>query len=265
MYKEIIIDIFKGLFNSLRFDLFIKPITNNIKLQKLFMRVLKYNFITRIVPQMITFLIYYIFGLSLYSLLNIINYPISLLTLIFHLVHYLEIINIVSPYASKTGQEMPFIDGITIGITMSIYGTVIYLATELIRFVFHDRLYFIAIILNFFILTIYHSFYCYNNLWQFHKINMNKRIDIHEKLWPYYFGYGIISTIIYLYSANHYMMLLYNLYLFLIISVPFLTELRFPTKVSPYPKINLTIFSYMTGYVFNMSRKIINYVTKSDK
>lgn len=94
-------------------------------------------------------------------------------------------------------------------------------------------------VVNFFVLLIYHSFYSYNNLWQKKGISVNARIETYECHWAHFFGFGTIPTALYLCNQH----VVYNLYLFLYISIPFyLPDLD--SKYN-YPKINMKIFAYM--------------------
>lgn len=274
MYRHIIRDFLDGLVNSLKVGLIINPIpveapqknTSNkhyeihddSKLVRLMQEMVKYNFLMHILPLFLVQMLNYFTGISLFGPFIIFNYLINLGSIFFHISRYMDLVNIVCVYSQRTINTMSLLDTITLTIAMFIYQTVIYLTVELVNFILHDRIYLLAIVLNFFILTIYHSFYCYNNLWQYKKIEIFHRIDMHEKLWPYYLGYGTIATIMYYYISSPYVLGLYNLYMTVIIAIPFLTEIRFPPKESLYPKINLIIFSHITALIF----ALIKYLTK---
>lgn len=260
MLYYILSDFINGFFDSLRFNLFFKQILSNIKFRKLFYKLIVYNLFLYVLPLLITDILYQLTNFSLHNILYFLYYPINIFSAIFHVIHFVDLINIISSNKSKTNQMIPVVDMIALAVTMTIYQLVIYLTTELINFIFHSRIYLIAISLNFFILTIYHSFYYFNNLWQYFRIGMFRRIDIHEKLWPYYMGYGTVITLIY-YRINYsYMMAVYNIYSMALLSFPFLFKTKFPHD-SLYPKINLTIFSYFIGWIF----KIAGYLMKSPK
>lgn len=260
MFKNIIQDYLLGIVNSLRLDLLIHPLYHNMKLRKLFYKICKYNFILHFFPLILVQLLESIFHTTLTSFLSLIIYPINLFTVFFHILHYMDLVNIVCIYTKKTSKVLDILELLSLAITISIYQIVIYLTTTIIYLIFYDNLYFLAVCTNFIILTIYHSFYCFNNLWQYKHINMSHRIDMHEKLWPYYLGYGTIATIIYTYTRHPYFMGFYNIYMALIIAIPFLTKTKYPTKENLYPKINLTIFSYMTSNAFYITEFIINYL-----
>lgn len=259
MYFDIIKDFWKGFADSSKILVLGSLFREDIKLHKLFFKIIQYNFFMHMAPTIFVQIIFWLFGIRLHGILNIINYPINIFSALFHLLHYLDLVNIVSSHSQKTGKSVGALDMASLAITMSIYNLIIYLTTTLINLLLHDRLYLFAIVINLFILTIYHSFYCFNNLWQYKKIDMSFRIDMHEKLWPYYIGYAILSSILYLYTNIAVVLGLYNMYMSLLISLPFLIGIRYPPKDQKYPNINLIIFSYLTEFIFMLSKNIIGY------
>lgn len=258
MYRNIFEDFLRGLLNSLRLDYLVKLFLKDFKLKNLIIKICKYNFLMHFLPTIIMWLLNWSIGINLYSLLDVIIYPINLFSALFHLLHYMDLANIVCTHTSKTSNTVGGLDLISLAITMTIYQFIIFSTTMFINLIFSNNMYLISFIINFFVLTIYHSFYYFNNLWQYKKIEMAKRIDMHEKLWAYYTGYGLISTIIYLYIDSQFILGLYNLYMALMIALPFLIEPIYPKKIVTYPSINLTIFSYITNFVFMLSKKIID-------
>jgi hypothetical protein len=260
MYKHIARDFFCGITNSIRFDLYVKALMNNQRLQKLTFKIIKYNTLMHFLPYILSYLFYRYTGLNFMFILDILIYPINIFSILFHLLHYIDLVNMVCIYSSKNFRIDNTENGLTLAITMFIYQLVIYLTTSIISIIFNGRMHMIAILINFTILTIYHSFYCFNNLWQYKKVGMFHRIDMHEKLWPYYVGYGIFTTIIYLHIKNPIMLGIYNLYMVLLISVPFMIKTRYPNSVMSYPKINLKIFSYMTSLTLDVTKFIIRNI-----
>ena len=249
MLSDIAKDYSQGLLTSLRIDKLIITIHGNQRLRKLFFKICKYNILLHIIPFFIMQLLH--FG-------TLIIYPINIFSSIFHLLHYIDLVNVVSIYVvGRPKTSTAGLDLVSFMITMALYQIVIYLTTTLINLFFYRKLYLISVCLNFFILSIYHSFYCYNNLWNYYKISMNYRIDMHEKLWPFYMGYGTIATIIYMYSDHQYILMLYNLYICLIIVAPFLTKAKYPKKNQSYPSINLSIFSRILGCLLYLTRTIL--------
>jgi hypothetical protein len=260
MHKDIAKDFLSGIITSVRFDLFIKPFYVNTKFRYLLLKIIAYNILLHFLPCMMLNLVNWLFNISM-MISNVFLFPINLFSILFHLLHYMDLINMVSIYSTKTSNSGETLDLLSLTITMSIYQFVIFITTAVINIFFHiffnTEFFFIAFFINLFILMVYHSFYCFNNLWQYKKIKMSHRIDMHEKLWPYYTGYGIISSILYLYSTNPIILGIYNLYMAIIISIPFMLEPKYPIKNMMYPYINLTIFSYMTGFIFTLSKKLL--------
>ena len=187
----------------------------------------------------------------------IVNYPINIFSALFHLLHLRDLISIICTYSPKKLKSTITFNPISLAITMSMYQLTINLTTSIINLIFYDKFYLLAILLNFIILTVYYSFYCFNNLWQYNKKEMFYRIDMHEKLWPYYCGFGTIATIIYFNVANPYILGLYNMYMCLITTLPFLLTIRYPNADIKYPQINLTIFSYITNSMFIISKSVL--------
>ena len=262
--SAILYDYAGGIITSCKINLFITNVYKNNKLFSLITKIIKYNLLLHFLLTIVAQIIFYFIGVSFPKLINVLGYPLNIFSALFHLLHYMDLINIVITYSSKNSSTIPVLELVSLAFTMSIYQIVIYLTTNLINILLHDRLYYIAIFINFIILTIYHSFYCYNNLWQYKKIEMIYRIDMHEKLWPYYFGYGTIATIIYQYTTNPLILGFYNMYMVLLISLPFMVQPKYPSKTNNYPSypaINLTIFSYITGCIFWLSR----YITRTTK
>ena len=95
MFGPIAADYKAGLINSCRFDLFIREIIRNEKLRRLFLKITKYNFILYCLPYFIIELISYSFETNLQYISEIIYYPITFFSAIFHLLHYLYLVNII--------------------------------------------------------------------------------------------------------------------------------------------------------------------------
>lgn len=265
MIQNILNDIFDGFKNSLRIDLLISPIIKVPKLEGLIIKIIKYNFILHILPsiffRVINIIINTICVVNLDFMINIITSSLNIFSSFFHLLHYMDLINIVSKNASKVNKNGKTIDFISLAITMSLYQIIMYMTTNFVYFIFSEKFYYLSLIINFFILSIYHSFYCFNNLWQFMGIDIFYRIDIHERLWAYYLGYGILATIISLFLKNQIFTAIYNIYMIIIISIPFLVDIKYPNlKEYTYPRINLFVFSYVLGFFYYFLKNVINYI-----
>lgn len=253
MYRHIINDFFLGLCNSIRIDLVAIIIIDNIKLRKLMCKICKYNFLMHLLP--------FVFG-SLFDIyfFHILKIPINIFSMFFHLVHYLDLISIASTYSQKTYNSSNALDSISLAITMTIYNLMIYFTTMLIDIIFYNNFYIIAMVIKFLILTIYHSFYCFDNLWQHKKIKMVYRVDMHEKLWPYYMGYGTLATVLFIYTPHPAILIIYNLYMMFAITLPFILVEKYPkTKELTYPSINISVFSQLLGIMFKASKNLLGF------
>lgn len=261
MYNHICIDFLSGLLLSLRFGLFKRHLQTDAKLRRLALKILKYNVLFHCIP------------VTCYYLCSLLGWePVWILTAtcmvlncisgIFHLLHFMDLLNIVSTYGRKTSNTGGALKLLSFAVTMSLYQFVIYLTILLLDLLNYDRLYVPVILIKFGILALYHSFYCYNNLWQYKKIEMHYRIDMHEKLWPFYLGYGTVASILYLHTSCPYVLAAYNVYMAVLVALPFLSEPRYPSRHHTlYPSINLTIFSHITDSIFALTRIVCHAIT----
>ena len=144
---------------------------------------------------------------------------------------------------------------------MTIYQFIVYLSTKLINIIFVDKLRTFGLVSIFVILTIYHSLYSYNNLWQVIGLDISRRINIHERRWAYFLGYGLIATIMYMNIFNPYILALYNIYMGILLSIPLLHNFDFDFYFladTHYCKIDLSFFSFVMKYLLQFSKKFIN-------
>jgi hypothetical protein len=254
MYSLILKDYFYGFFYSFNFLSVIKVLIKDNKLRKLLIKIIFYNFLLHVIPY---FVFYYIFHHDIPTIIKII---LNIASFLFHVIHYMDLLRDISRYCDQIYLQAnrEIIDIISLGITMSIYGSVICFATEIINIVFN--FYSVKYIINFFLLSIYHSLYCFNGVWQYYQISITTRIDIHERLWPYYLGYGTIATLIYLNTNIYWMYAVYNIYCGIIIMIPFLQKPYLPRKKKYYFSINLSIFSYLTFISIKLSLWIFKFI-----
>ena len=282
--KAIFYDFWLGLIDSLRIDLIMKVLFRDVKFQKLIWKILKFN-MWILIPWLIFyfsnmldinfdfvpgisgyFSMYfvdfwrYVVYFSRYFIYFITTYILGILDSLFHILHYIDLINIISNHSPRSTVKGRAIGALTFTIIMTIYQLIIFLTTSVINFIFYDRIYLLAVVLNLGILTIYHSLYCFNNLWHYKNLELYQRIDIHEKLWPYHCGFGLVASIIYLVIQNPLITMIYNLYLTVLLSLPFLIETRYPPSNpdnAPYPAINLTIFGYCTRTIVHVGKYLL--------
>lgn len=266
MYS-ILYDYFDGIVTSCRINTFVKNLYNDAKLFRLTKKIVKYNLIMHFLPVIVLYLLSTITNIDHQLVLKFITFPINIFSTLFHILHYMDLVNIVTTYSSKNKSSMQVLELISLALTMSIYQIVIYLSTNMLNFLLHDKFYYVCLFINYIILALYHSFYCYNNLWQYKKIDMGYRIDIHEKLWPYYFGYGTIPMIIYQYAGSPLGLGCYNIYMILVIALPFMIRPKYPSRTNnypDYPAINLTPFAYITSCIFFISKFILSLSRNSN-
>jgi len=270
MYKQIACDYLLGIWDSIGFIFFLKYLLYNrkssnqeihsddcnTKLIRVCFKILKYNICLYLLPLLIDTIIEYVIGINI-EFINMVYYPIAIFSTIFHILHYMDIIDIVCINIRKHNNDLPVIEQMGLAITLTIYQLVIYLSMLLINFLFYDKLYIVAIVLDYFVLSLYHSFYYYNNLWLHKKIPMGQRIIIHENMWPYYIGYGTLSTIIYSMNRSNITVFLYNIYMVYAICAPFLLATKYPPLKNKYPALNLRIFAYTTNIIIYVFKSLL--------
>lgn len=256
MYLEIILDFISGVYDSMRIDILYNMLLDS-KIKKIILAICSVNFLMYFIPALLVSIVEYIFDMPLQLFLDIISYPIGVFSLFFHLFNYLTLINTIPCEPIDPNAKSTIIDSYSLAITMTVYNFVVYFTNYIVNYIFHYRMYVVAILINFSIITMYHSFYCFNNLWQRKRISEFHRIDMCEKLWPYYVGYGIVPSIIYMYTNYRYVLGLYNIYITLIICFPFYLKIKIPTKIPAYPNINLNIISYITKLFVTSIKKLV--------
>lgn len=255
MLKTVLNHHIRGIISSVNIFPLYASCMSNSKLSMTIRKIIKFNMTLMVLP-------YFAFSLCRWCGLNLMMLPwiyyvcISVISGIFHAIHYFDINQIVSIGIQKTDSELSLVDKISIMLTMMIYQFVIYLTTTIIEYLLFDKLYLLMIIIRYIVIVIYHALYCYNNVWQRMNINIERRIDILEKLWPYYFGYASIISIIYFYTSNPIFAALYNILLIVALSNPFLIKVRFPSN-RKYFQINLSIFTFILDCIIGSTKIII--------
>ncbi|AAV50484.1 putative etoposide-induced protein 2.4 [Acanthamoeba castellanii mimivirus] len=249
-------DIFCGFFDSVRIDIAIKKLYNDQKLQKKIIKIAKFNTIMYLVPYIITYTVLNTFDYDLFSIINIVYLFVNVISGLFHLLYFIDLIDIVCVYTKKLNRPISKLDSIGLAIVSFVYQLSMYIIMELIDMMLYKKLDVVSYLIKFIILTLYHSFCCFNNLWHYKNIDIHHRISLHEKLWAYYLGYGTIASLMYIYSNHPLMIYTYNIYMSILIILPFMIKTKYPKKQA-YPSINLKIFSIIVGY-FNYAIKLIN-------
>jgi hypothetical protein len=247
---QIILDFFRGVKASVEIPSLINLISVRPSVGIILWRIMRFNLLCHMVPGI---LMYY---LSTGPTINfIIGVIINLISFIFHLIHNIDLVSNLD--SNQKNSDMSTLDCLTLAITMSIYQIAIWLATSLVSFLLSERLYYLSILINFLSLSIYHSMYCFNNSWQKSRIMMYYRIDMLEKLWPYYVGYGTIATIICMMINNQIVTAIYNCYLTTIIIIPFCIDHIYPKHEMPYLSVNLSIFSWLSDIILIVTKYVL--------
>lgn len=249
MYLNIFKDFWTGVSNSVRFDKILFMATDTEKIKNIIIKICKYNLLMHVMPIIIVNICQYLFNIQLLYIHSLIVHPINIFSICFHMLYYMDLINASTTYAPQIQKTLPVSSIFSMAITMALYNLIIYASTVLLDIITHDKIYLLVIFVKYIILSFYHSFYCFNNLWQYKKFQMDRRIDIHEKLWPYYIGYGSLATVIYFYTTYTEIIAIYNTYMMCLIMLPFIVQEKYPrTSVATYPSINLSLFGYLLGY-----------------
>lgn len=254
MYRQIINDFLRGLCDSLRLDYFTNAIKLDNKIRSIVESIIRFNTALYFLPHIILGFIGYLFRINLTFILYYIMYPFNLISVTMHIYFYANLISNLSVFTKL--ESKTFLDIISFTITMTIYRMGIYLTTKLAYVIFNPILHFFINVIMIFILSIYHSYNCFNNLWHYKKINLGEMVNLCEQSWPYYIGYGSIATVLYIFKYHPVITGLYNIQIALIISIPFLNKNTYPKKKPIYPKINLSLFSYITGYMMKIAKFI---------
>uniref|UniRef100_A0A6C0LSK6 Uncharacterized protein n=1 Tax=viral metagenome TaxID=1070528 RepID=A0A6C0LSK6_9ZZZZ len=241
MLREILLDFISGLIDSIRLNLIFQQIKNNQKIRTLFLNYVKINALVYFIPHILTY-----FNLHQFIFKYIFEYTTALIIFIYNLFYNIDLLNSINYIKIKTNIKMGSLDKTPLIITMIIYQFTIYIATEIIKIILHDNLWFLTIFINTVILMLYHSFYCFNSLWYLLNFDSHKILDITEKIWPYYLGYGMIATILYVHQFNFIMHAIYNVYMTIIILLPFLINIKLPSINQSYMKISMKPFTLLT-------------------
>lgn len=253
MYTEIFKDFTKGMIDSLSVHIFFRIFLIDPKLKKIFYKLLIYNVVMHIAKEVIMRI-----GAHYISLFcSLAYFIVCLLNILFNLLHFTDLLNVVSKHYKKINTSSSSIDMISVALTSNFYHSIMYLTINIIATVCHPRIHFIIVIINFCILNIYHSMYFFGNLWQHKKVNIVQRISLHETIWPYYFGYSFAITMLALFTDNVALSLTYNIYSIFLLSLPFLLKIKTPSVTTNYPKINLSIFSNIVNIFFSLIKKPI--------
>lgn len=231
MLRDILTDFCSGFVTSIRLDYFFNHIIAKGGLIRHIWKIIKFNIAAHlIIPFILQYLPFFDFFYGI----------VKIGSIIFHGIYYFDLLTQIP--INKKIKSGSAIDTIATIVTLIIYQFSIELVLVFCNY-FLSPFTILLTIINYVIPVIYHSFYFFNNYWQRINMDINKRIDIFESNWPYYFGYGTIAAL--LYNQTYF---LYNLYLIIGIVIPFAIPDRKVDTI--YPRINLSIFTYISEWMF---------------
>jgi len=262
---DFVYDISNGFLDSIRLDIYVRRIYHNDKSRETMGNILKHNIAIVLIPYLLMELIGYAIPSLLYSLWFI-QYPLSIISNIIHLVYYHDL---GSQYArdkggrKKAAKKSTMPNPVIISIIMSIYQLVIVLTAHLIRSLLSQSIGIFSDLIIFTIWTIYYSIYSYNSLWQQMSLGISQRIRLHEEKWGYFFGYGAIVSLLNQ-SSHPLMRIVYNIYLTHLLMIPHerIDYFKDPHKPS-YPSLNLGCFSYVMKKITSTIRYLLSTITSS--
>lgn len=265
MITQIASDIFQGIKASCSVHLILDKSIQKSKFIDTWRKILIFNFLCYIIPQIVCTMSKFLFMIDFTSVLFYLNYLIFYPSIFFHVIWYMELIGVLNSSNLPESKSKSKIEGKSNSVTatdsvvtivfMFIYQIVTYSTASLINIVLSDRIIYLKHLIIFFVLCTYHSIYAWGNLWQREKLSIENRLDLHEKKWPYFFGYGIIISTIYFHTHVFWMMAIYNAYTGILLCIPFL--ISFDKSKPPYQKINLSIFPYMINLMFKAAKFLI--------
>lgn len=247
MLKGIFLDYIDGILQSLKIHLFFKLLLTNKNFYNLIIKLLKFNLTLHIFPTLIINIIIYYFN---FNAAKYMIYPFLLLNSIFYSLYYNDFLAIVYP---DERQKCIYVNPIVITILIMCYQLSIYLGIVIVDYLFYNNFYLLSVIINIFLLSIYYSFYCYNNIFNYNNINLSTRIKLIENIWPYYLGYGTNISILYYFTDNFYILIVHNIYLLILLTIVLI--IPFKCTHQNYPPIKLDIFSSLLSFIL----KTINY------
>lgn len=243
MIGEIFNDIRKGLIDSLQMGIIIDVMKKNKKIANILRKTIKYNIL---LFSLITIVNYYLpfYGIIIIAFAKIHNF-------FFQLVQELDLLNAITSEKAKK-NDTTMIYSLSWAIISSCYRLIFCVIAEIIKILLDKRFYWLAVVINLFILSIYHSIYSFDNFFVFKKIDIPNRIPIFERLWPYFLGFGLTVTIIYLSGGYH----MYNIYLMIMNIIPFYLS-DHNTESKKYPPINISIFTFITSLLIKIPINIM--------
>ena len=211
MIIEVIKDFLDGMKTSFSIRSVVVLYYNDEKFKKIVNNIIWWNIVLHVFPILFFNIFTYLVNIDLNIMRIFIKYILGTTSFFIHLLKYIDLMNCISSKKNKINTRMTLFSTISTSITMTFYISILTIISELVKYLTQENFYYIGIIFNFVFLNVYHSFYCYNNLWQTYGIILENRIVIHELFWPYYLGYGLIITILYMFISIDFILPIYNI------------------------------------------------------
>ena len=139
MYQAIQSDYIHGVIDSLRIDKIISKLSNP-KLKHTISKICMYNIFFHVVPTVIMSLLKWVTSAELVFLTLFVTCTSNILSTLFHILHYIDIIEIVRIYTPKSSKNVEALGLFSLTIVMTIYQIIVYLTIIAIDIIFHDRL-----------------------------------------------------------------------------------------------------------------------------
>jgi hypothetical protein len=250
----------QGIIDSLRIDLIISVYLHDKILSKL-IKIMQYNFLLYVIPYLILLLLGYEnskYIIILSTILNCVYYVKTFFN------YYDFSYQLCKEYSVvKTQLEMKYMAYVA---TMYIFQLFMYTVSYLIYLVLKNIQYHFAYFVHFCLIVFYHSFVLYNYMWQANNIKHGYILNIHEKCWLYFFGYGILISLIYMSSNNLLCGFIYNMYYLILITIPFKIKNIGTENIFNGAKINKNLiipnyYCILDLHIFsNIAKNVLIYV-----
>ena len=243
MIREIILDYFRGIFDSSSPVPIISLFISYTEARRIILKIIRLHITIYILCHILS-----IIGNSI--ICNIIYGFIGIYVMLFNTLYYIEYINILSKNKIKRTRKTPIFDSISATLTMMIYQLCMYVISYAVNYLLKESHDIIAFCINDMILALHHSIHVFNNVWKYNGISLVSRISIFEKSWIYFVAYGQIGTLLYMFSSINGVYFVYNIYIMVLLTNSFSSQIRLDRRPL-YPKINTSILSGLTTILIN--------------
>lgn len=264
MVANILFDFMFGIFESCRIDYVLREMYYNRAIMWDIIHIFGFNLTINLLCRVVLYYMLYISDAWYMILIYILLYAVhKLVDIVYHTVHYIDLLGKITSRRTKKCNRS-IIDVVINIILMNLYQ----LSLCIFIYVIHsipqynsitDALGFI--IINF-MFCLYHALYAFNNWWQFYGVNPSSRIKVLETRWPFFVGFGLISTIL-CSVTNVFSLSIYNLYLSYLIMIPFISDnTKHIKKQDKYPPIKLKFITYISLSVTKLTLYLLKFSKK---